>query len=252
MSTVRVRSPRITRAGSGRHRFRDHQPLQLADVGHRTSVHLDDQILRAKAGALGRAALHHLDDLDRRATALGGESRRQRPRSADDSDEGAANPPRPHQLRTMRRVASLMGTARPRPTPATAVLMPTTRPPVDERPAGVAGVQRSVGLDHVIDQRTVDRERVGSARPSAETTPAVTVACKAERAADRHDELADVQRVGVAELGCLPGCPPRRAAPPGPTADRCRSPRRRTSDRRGTPPAPCRPSLRRRVRGGQE
>src|SRR5689334_24626137 len=77
--------------------LRDHQALQLADVGHRTSVHFDDQVLRAEPRPLGRAALNNLDDLDRGPTVLGGESRRQGTRSANDPDEGAAHPPLPHQ-----------------------------------------------------------------------------------------------------------------------------------------------------------
>lgn len=48
------------------------------------------------------------------------------------------------------RVVPLIGTARPRPTPATAVLTPTMRPVLSARtpPAGVEG---GVGLDDLVD-----------------------------------------------------------------------------------------------------
>jgi len=44
-----------------------------------------------------------------------------------------------------------------------------------QRPAGVAGIERGIGLDHVLDGRPLT-ERIE--RPSAETTPAVTVDSK--------------------------------------------------------------------------
>ena len=47
---------------------------------------------------------------------------------------------------------------------------------VGERAARVAGVERGVGLDHVVDDAA--RSAVGSERPSAETTPAVTEPAK--------------------------------------------------------------------------
>ena len=51
--------------------------------------------------------------------------------------------------------------------------------------------------------RAVRRERAGSERPSADTTPAVTEPANPLRVADRDHELADAQRRGVAELGGL-------------------------------------------------
>src|SRR5215208_5502084 len=82
--------PRRQRAAD---RFGDHQALKLSDVRHRTSVRLDDQILGTQARLVGRAPLHHLDHLDRRSALLAGKARRQRPRPADDPDEGPANAP---------------------------------------------------------------------------------------------------------------------------------------------------------------
>ena len=58
-----------------------------------------------------------------------------------------------------------------------AVLMPTTSPARrHQRPAGVAGIERGVGLDDVVDQPAAEAAR--SERPSADTTPAVTVDSK--------------------------------------------------------------------------
>ena len=85
---------------------------------------------------------------------------------------------RPSAMRaeTIRRVASLMGTARPRPTPATAVLMPTTRPePSTSAPPELPGFSAaSVCTTFSTRRRGPPRRPTGSERPSAETTPAVT------------------------------------------------------------------------------
>ena len=80
-------------------------------------------------------------------------ARRQRPRAAGDAEIGTPHAPVATSASPMiARVAELIGTARPSPMPATAVLTPTTSPrPFDERAAGVAGVERGVGLDHVVD-----------------------------------------------------------------------------------------------------
>ena len=59
--------------------------------------------------------------------------------------------------------------------PATAVLIPTTRPWASaERAARVARVQRSVGLDDVVDDAHRRARARRERRPRAETTPAVT------------------------------------------------------------------------------
>ena len=75
----------------------------------------------------------------------------------------------------IRRVAVLIGTARPRPTPATAVLIPTTRPsPSASAPPELPGLSAASVCTTFSTKRTVAPDRVGSERPSAETTPAVT------------------------------------------------------------------------------
>ncbi len=74
------------------------------------------------------------------------------------------------------RVASLIGTASPRPTPATAVLTPTTRAsPSASAPPELPGLSAASVWITFSTRRPADPERVGSERPSAETTPAVTV-----------------------------------------------------------------------------
>jgi hypothetical protein len=100
------------------------------------------------------------------------------------------------------RVAVLIGTARPRPIPATAVLMPTTRPrPSASAPTGVAGIERRVGLDDVVDEAHV---RPGPGRQRAPKRRHDTCrhrAGEAVRVPDRDDELTDAEPLGVAELG---------------------------------------------------
>src|SRR2546427_5243596 len=73
------------------------------------------------------------------------------------------------------RVASSIGTASPRPIPATAVLIPTTVPrPSASAPPELPGLSAaSVGMTFS-PSLVARRELRGSARPSALTTPAVT------------------------------------------------------------------------------
>ena len=74
------------------------------------------------------------------------------------------------------RVAPLMGTARPRPIPATAVFTPTTRPsPSASAPPELPGLRAASVWITFSTRRVAEPVRVGRERPSAETTPAVTV-----------------------------------------------------------------------------
>jgi hypothetical protein len=74
-----------------------------------------------------------------------------------------------------RCVAALIGTARPRPTPATAVLMPTTRPRLSaSAPPELPGLSAASVWITLSMMRPARRERAGRERPSADTTPAVT------------------------------------------------------------------------------
>ena len=102
----------------------------------------------------------------------------------------------------------LIGTASPSPTPATAVLTPTIRPRLSaSAPPLLPGLSAASVW---ITSSTTRPAPVGNERPSAETMPAVTRRREPERVAERDDELADPQRVGIAErAGGQPGA--RRA-----------------------------------------
>ena len=128
------------------------------------------------------AAVDHLDDLDGAAAPEApGDPRRQRSRADRRRRASAAHAPVGHERAAMmRRVASLMGTARPRPTPATAVLIPTTQPrPSTSAPPELPGFSAaSVCTTFSTIRRGPPRRPTGSERPSAETTPAVTEPAK--------------------------------------------------------------------------
>ena len=75
----------------------------------------------------------------------------------------------------MRRLAPLIGTARPRPIPAIAVLTPTTRPRRSARaPPELPGLSAASVWMTFSTTRIVEPARAGSDRSSALTTPAVT------------------------------------------------------------------------------
>ena len=82
------------------------------------------------------------------------------------------------------------------------MLTPTTRPtPVGESAAGVAGVQRGIGLDDVLDDSGC-RPGPHGKRPIQRADHARGHrAHQAHRAADGDHELADPQLLGVTELG---------------------------------------------------
>ena len=102
----------------------------------------------------------------------------------------------------IERVCVLIGTARPSPMPAIAVLTPTTRPrPSTSAPPELPGFSAASVWMTLSTTRCAAPERTGSERPSADTTPAVTEPGEAVRVADRDDELADAQPGRVAEHG---------------------------------------------------
>ena len=79
----------------------------------------------------------------------------------------------------------------------TAVLMPTTSPrAVTSGPPELPGLSAA----SVCNTSSIRRpERLRSERPSALTTPAVTVQREAQRIADRDHQLAGPQQLGIAE-----------------------------------------------------
>ena len=159
--------------------------------------------------------------------------RRQRPAAADDAEIGAPHPPVAHQRRhdvERRRVdRARRGRGRSRPAPCS---RPTRRAREStSAPPELPGVQRGVGLDHVLDD------------PSA----------RGQRAAERADH-AGGHRAGEAVRVARP---PRPAGPPA-ARRRCRArpgpgPRRRRAARPGrtagrAPPARRAPRASRRRR----
>ena len=69
-----------------------HQPLEVVGAGEADAVELDEQVLGAHAGAVGRRALDDLDDLDGApAPEAARDARRQRPRADGDAEPGAAH-----------------------------------------------------------------------------------------------------------------------------------------------------------------
>ena len=102
----------------------------------------------------------------------------------------------------IRRLVSFIGTARPRPQPATAVLMPTTREDgVGQRAAGVARVERGVGLDDVLHDARRAAVAGGQRPAQAADHPGGDRAGQAQRVADGDHQLAHAQRAGVPEDG---------------------------------------------------
>ena len=126
----------------------------------------------------------------------------------------------------IRLVVAFMGTARPRPIPATAVLIPTTRPWASaSAPPELPGLSDGVGLDDVLDHPGRRAAAGGHAAAERADDAGGHAAGQPERVAHGDHELADAQLVGVAVLRRARAPPGRRGAPRGRTARRGR-PRR--------------------------
>ena len=92
-------------------------------------------------------------------------------------------------------VVSLIGTASPRPTPATAVLTPTIRPrPSASAPPLLPGLSAASVW---ITSSTTRPDFVGSERPSPDTMPAVTLPARPSGLPTRDHELAHPQILGA-------------------------------------------------------
>ena len=182
-----------------------HQALEVVDAADRQAVDADDQVLGAQAGAGGRRAVDHLDDLDRAVAAeRRRDARRQRPGAARDADPGAPHAAVAHQRgddparRRVDRHGQAEADAGDRgvdPDHAAAA--------VDQRAARVAGVERGVGLDDVVDDARRAAGAGGQRAAERGDDAGGDRAGVAVRVADRHHELADAQRGRVAELGRL-------------------------------------------------
>ena len=106
----------------------------------------------------------------------------------------------------IRRLVSFIGTARPRPQPATAVLMPTTRD--DESasaPPELPGLSAASVWMTSSTTRAVRPSRVGSDRPSPLTTPAVTEPARPSGLPTATTSWPTRRALGVAEDGRLGG-----------------------------------------------
>ncbi len=94
------------------------------------------------------------------------------------------------------RVVALIGTASPRPTPATAVLTPTIRPALSaSTPPELPGLRAASVW---ITSSMTRPDAVGSDRPSADTIPAVTLPASPSGLPIASHELADLQTRSVA------------------------------------------------------
>ena len=164
------------------------------------AVELDDQVLRPQPGLGRRRALDDLHDLDAGdPPEPSRQPRRQRPRAAGDSEVRPAEAALRHQRADdlPRRVVD--GNREPEADSRDrGVDADDATAAVGERAAGVAGVQRRVGLDHVVDDPAAPgRQRAAERRDDARGDRAG----EAVRVADRDHELADAQPFGVAQLG---------------------------------------------------
>ena len=198
-ATVRLTPSRTTSSAQLRpDPLLGHQPLEVVDAADRHAVDADDQVLR-RAGP--RAAAGESVDRPRRPRPRG----RGRASPATRGGSGRAPPAMPIQARrtrpsrisaeTIRRVVALIGTASPSPTPATAVLMPTTRPrPSTSAPPELPGLSAaSVWITSSMTR--VAPPGAGGQRAAERGDHAGgDGAGEAVRVADRHHELADAQR----------------------------------------------------------
>ena len=145
----------------------------------------------------------------RRATADSGANRGGSGRAPPTIREGAAHPPLPHQLRDDAPGGVVDRDGEPEAHPRDrCVDADHAAKPVGERPAGVARVQRSVGLDHVLDQANGASARESEARGPAPTrrrrspSRGSRAGCRSPRRAGRR--AARRRR----RARPSPGCPP--------------------------------------------
>src|SRR2546421_643997 len=95
---------------------------------------------------------------------------------------------------TIFRVVALIGTASPSPTPATAVLIPTTCPrPSTRAPPELPGFRAASVWITFSTTRVAPRGPTGSERPSAETTPAGAEAADPRRVPPAATAARDAQ-----------------------------------------------------------
>src|SRR5439155_6247564 len=167
------------------------QPLEVADALDRPAVEVEDEVAGPHARGRRWTTLEQLHDLERLASAkLPGKPRRQGPRATHDAKERPPNAAVTHQRtqdpprRRVDRDRETKADARDRrvdPDDATAR--------IGQPAAGVAGIERRVGLDDVLDEAA----RPPIARPQRASQRADDAgrdrSGEPQRVADRDDEL---------------------------------------------------------------
>ena len=166
----------------------------------------------ARTPGRGRgASVEQLDDLEAApASEPRCDRRPQGPRPADDAEERPTDPAVVHERADDRPRRGVDRHGQPEADTRDRGVDPDDPPAsIGQRPAGVAGVERRVGLDDVLDEPArpaVPRRE----RPAERAHDAGRDAAgEAERVADRHDQLPDPEPVGVAERRRLSGAPLR-------------------------------------------
>ena len=206
--------------------------LEVADAFDRAAVELDDDVADAKAGAGGRAGLEQLDDLETARPAETSRDRRRRAVASRRRCRGrrAGRGRGRSGRRGCRASPRRSGRPGPRPIPATAVLIPTTRPRESaSAPPELPGIERGVGLDDVLDEpagpAVAGRQRAAEGADDARRDRAG----EAERVPDRDDQLSDAEPLGITERRRRRAAAVASGRPRGPTAGRGRRPRTSSS-----------------------
>ena len=170
----------------------------------------------------------------------------QRPRPADDAEERAPDPAVDDQAVEDRARGGVDRDGQPEADPGDrGVDADDAAARVGQRPARVAGVERGVGLDDVLDEPARAPVARRQRAPERADDAGRHRAREAERVADGDDQLADAQPLGVTERRRAAGSRRSSGRRPDRTAGPARRPRSRARRRPRT--WPCRdPSRRRR------
>src|SRR5205823_866916 len=141
-----------------------HQALDVVHVCHGMAIQLDDHVLRPQARCCRGGSLDDLNDFDAGlAPELSREARGQRPGSAREAEVGAAKAALRHQRADDLAGRLVDGHRQPEPDARDCgVDADHAAGAVREGAARVAGVERGIGLDHVVD----DAPALGRQRPA--------------------------------------------------------------------------------------
>ncbi len=185
------------------YRVGEQQPLDALRVRHRGAPHGQHQVAGLEPGPGGRTAGDDLDQPQAAALAgLLGDRRGQRGGHADHPQVGPAHPALGQQRGDDPPGGGIHRDGEAEADPGyRGVDADDPAGRIRQRPAGVAGVQCGVGLDHVLDhppgaaaaggQRPAERaDHAGGHRPG-----------QAQRAADRDHQLTNNEPVGVTQGG---------------------------------------------------